>query len=63
LKKGRPKKIYAVYEGDKFVATGTVAELAEVMGVTEATIRFQISPTYQKRCKAGGIHREIFPLD
>ena len=56
-------KVYAMYKGEEMLAMGTIKEIAEQMGVTVATIRFQTSPAYRKRVKAGGIHREVFPID
>lgn len=45
---------YALYKGDKFIAIGTVNELAKIMNVTPNTIRFYLSPTYRKRIKGNG---------
>lgn len=61
--KGRPPRIYAMYKGEEMLAMGTIKEIAEQMGVSEATIRFQTTPSYKKRVKADGVHREVFLLD
>jgi hypothetical protein len=42
---------------------GTIKEIAEQMGVSEVTIRFQTTPSYRKRCREDGTHREVFPID
>lgn len=63
MKKGRPPRIYAMYKGEEMLAMGTIKEIAEKMGVSEATIRFQTTPSYRKRCREDGIHREVFALD
>jgi predicted transcriptional regulator len=60
---GRPARIYAMYKGEEMLAVGTIREIAEKMGVTIATVRFQATPAYRKRVKAGGVHREVFPID
>ena len=43
------KKIYALYHGDNFIDLGTVDYLAKLLKVTNKTISFYASPTYQKR--------------
>ena len=42
-------KEYAVYKGEKFICIGTAKECAEHMGVLEATIKFYLTPTYQRK--------------
>ena len=46
--KRKPKE-YALYKGDKFLAMGTVKELAKKMGITENTIRLYHSIAHKKR--------------
>lgn len=60
---GRPARIYAMYKGEEMLAMGTIKEIAEQMGVSEVTIRFQTTPSYRKRCRENGTHREVFPID
>ena len=43
---------YALYRGDEFITVGTVKELAEFMGVKEASIRFWSYPSYLNRIKS-----------
>jgi hypothetical protein len=42
---------YAIYRGDEFIALGTIKELADFMGVKEASIRFWSYPSYLNRIK------------
>ena len=44
-------KQYALYKGDEILAFGTIREIASQMGVKPRTIKFYMSPTYQKRGK------------
>ncbi len=39
----------AVYKGDELICIGTVKECAEHMGVTPKTVRWYLTPTYEKR--------------
>lgn len=50
---GRPRnnKVYAIYSGDKFLALGTLDELAAYLGVKRKTIQFYMQPVYKKRRK------------
>lgn len=50
---GRPKnnKVYAIYSGDKFLALGTLDEIAAFLGVKRKTIQFYMQPVYKKRRK------------
>ena len=48
------RREYALYKGDKFVDVGTLKELAKRHGVSERTISFYGSPTYQKRTGGRG---------
>lgn len=42
----------AVYQGDEMVCLGTVEECAEELGVRPKTIRYYLTPTYQRRYDA-----------
>lgn len=42
-------KEYALYKGEECLAIGTLAEIAKEMKVKIRTIRFYLTPTYQKR--------------
>lgn len=42
-------KTYALYKGEKFLAEGTIKEIAEIRNVTPKTIKFYGTPTYAKR--------------
>jgi hypothetical protein len=46
-------KYYALYKGDELLTVGTKKELAKYLNVSENTIRFYASPTYQRRNKKG----------
>jgi len=65
MRKGREKKLYAAYRGDKFRMIGTVEEIAEKEGVKVGSIYSLISrqrhyidePTYENKLivvEAGG---------
>ena len=43
------EKIYALYRGEKFLATGTKKELAELLNVKVETVSFYATPSYKKR--------------
>lgn len=47
--KKKPKKEYVLYQGDDILSIGTMREIAEDMGVKEATISYYGTPTYKKR--------------
>ena len=55
LNRGKPE--YAYYKEDEFIASGTIAELAEMFGVKGDTIRFYMTPTYEKRGVKNGYGR------
>lgn len=40
---------YAVYKGDSLVCIGTINECANYMDVLPKTVKFYLTPTYQKR--------------
>lgn len=35
----REKKVYAIYEGDNFIALGTLEEISKYLGITYGTLR------------------------
>ena len=45
---------YAMYKGDKLVATGTAREIAEKMGVSVKTVYWYASPAAKRRAKKNG---------
>lgn len=47
----RKLKEYALYKGDNFIEIGTAKKLAEIVGISEKSIRFMSTPTYRKRLK------------
>ena len=42
-------KEYALYKGDKYLASGTMQEIADQLGVKKETIKFYKSKVYKKR--------------
>lgn len=46
------KAEYALYKGDELMGIGTVDELADQQGIKETTIRYYLTPSYQKRMRA-----------
>lgn len=52
------KKIYALYKGDKYICDGTLYQLASYLGVKERTIRFYMTPTYNKRGRGSSGNRK-----
>jgi len=59
----KKKRIYAMYKGDTFITTGTLAEIAAYCGIAFATVRFYTSPTYKKRVKNIKECIDVFRLD
>lgn len=39
----------AIFQGDNMLATGTVRELAKQLNVKPGTIKFYLTPAYQRR--------------
>ena len=39
---------YALYRGEKLIATGTICEIANQLGVKEQTIRKYSTPSYKR---------------
>lgn len=52
--RGRPVKVYAFYDGDRFIDIGTIDELSKKYGYNKNTIGFYSSPTYFKRTNGNG---------
>lgn len=46
---------YAMYKGDKLVATGTAREIAEQMGISVKTVYWYASPAARRRTKNGTV--------
>lgn len=42
-------KEYAMYRGEDLLCIGTIREIAEELNVKVETVRFYLTPTYQKR--------------
>lgn len=62
VRRGRKEKIYAFYQGEEMVTSGTLQEIADETGLTVATLRFYCTPAYKRRVK-GNNHREVFALE
>lgn len=45
----KSKRIYALYKGEKFIADGTLRELAHKTNRTYDTLYFYTTPAYQRR--------------
>ena len=48
------EKVYALYQGDKFITVGTVKEIANELGIKEETVRFYSSPAAKRRNTGNG---------
>lgn len=59
----KKKIIYAMYKGDTFITTGTLAEIAAFCGISFATVRVYTSPTHRKRMKNRENCVEVFRLE
>lgn len=46
---GRKKGIYALYQGEEYITSGTIEEIAKERGVKPETIRFYTSKVYRNR--------------
>ena len=55
-------KIYAMYKGDKLLASGTLYQLAKELKIEIQTLRFYLTPTYKKRLKKGINRRELVEI-
>ncbi len=59
----KKSKVYAMYKDDELLGIGTVKELAEILNVKVETIRFYITPTYQKRVDKGKNRRILIEIE
>lgn len=50
---------YALYEGDTFIAIGTLAEISKETGITERMLKYYRWPSYHKRHPNGRVVVEI----
>ena len=55
-------KIYAMYKGDKCLATGSLVKLSKDLNISIQTLYFYLTPTYRKRVKEGKRRRELILL-
>lgn len=51
----RSKIIYAYYQGDKYVTTGTAEELGELLGVKPESIQYYSYDAYKNRVGDAGL--------
>lgn len=56
-------KIYAMYKGDKCLATGTLIQLSKALDIKLSTLYFYLTPTYKARVKKGVRRRELILID
>lgn len=49
MAKVRRKNVYALYLNDEIISMGTVAEIANELGIHQDTVRFYGYPCYAKR--------------
>ena len=56
-------KIYAMYKGDKCLATGTLVQLSKALDIKINTLYFYLSPTYRERFKKGKNRRELIRIE
>ena len=56
-------KIYALYKGNKLIATGTKIQIAYQTNVKLRTIEFFLTPTYKKRCINSKNRKELIPVE
>ena len=56
-------KIYAMYKGDKCLATGTLIQLSKALDIKIQTLYFYLSPTYKERFKKGKNRRELIRIE
>lgn len=50
----KKEKVYALYEGDKFLTLGTLKEIANELGINVKSVLFYGTPAYLKRTKGNG---------
>ena len=56
-------KIYAMYKGDKCLATGTLVQLSKKLNIKINTLYFYMTPTYKERFKKGKNRRELIRIE
>lgn len=56
-------KVYAMYKGDKCLATGTLIQLSKALNIKMNTLYFYLTPTYKERVKKGVCRRELILID
>lgn len=56
-------KIYAMYKGEKCLATGTLYQLAKELNINMQTLRFYLTPSYHKLLKASKNRRELIRIE
>lgn len=56
-------KVYAMYKKDKCLATGTLVQLSKSLNISIQTLRFYLTPTYQKRFKESKNRRELIRIE
>lgn len=59
----RTVKEFAVYKGDEFLFIGTAKECAAELGIKEASFRFYLTPSYQRRISNRNSKNPIFVVD
>ena len=57
------RKIYALYKGETLLADGTTREIADKTGVRVETVRYYMTPAYQRRAKHIRNRRVLVSLD
>lgn len=55
-------RIWALYKGGSFIASGTVAEIAKITGKTYDHLIFMTYPSYKKR-KDYGNKMQMYEID
>lgn len=56
-------KIYAMYKGERCLATGTLVQLSKALNIKIQTLYFYMTPTYKKRLEKGINRRELIRLE
>ncbi len=56
-------KVYAMYKGDKCLASGTLYQLAKQLNINIQTLRFYLTPTYKKRFEKSKNRRELIRIE
>lgn len=56
-------KVYAMYKGERCLATGTLIQLSKSLNISIKTLRFYLTPTYQERFKKSKNRRELIRIE